>query len=430
MLPSSLPSELPSNQPSGSPSSMPTLTMNPSSNPSFSPFDITDCASYSNKWLLDLRESCDSDNQGNLFNCRCADAERRISNGQIDCDIDKCPEDCVVCQQCLYDVVDCFSHAPSSVPSGSPSVAATSMPSMLPSLLPSTSPSHLPTGRPSIDPSSQPSVSPTSVPTTAPTSVPSVLPSVQPSLSPSSDPSANPSLAPSAAPSVLPSSSPSISPFNITDCASYSETWREDLDSSCVELDSGELINCQCADAERRIFHGQIDCTTPSCPEDCSVCEFCLYYVVDCHSHVPSSSPTVAPSYSPSGSVGSIIEPSYSPSIAGTFLPTFIPLNNPSIVTSSDPTADAITNVPSSLPSLSSFDIADCVSYSSLWSFDLFVSCDQNENGEYINCQCPEAELRISTGQIDCDVDECPFGCEVCNFCLTYVVDCYSPAPS
>ena len=66
-----------------------------------------------------------------------------------------------------------------------------------------------------------------------------------------------------------------------------------DLEQSCVRDDNNELRNCQCNDAQRRIDLGQIDCSVENqCPDDCEVCKFCLYYVVECHSQLPSESPT------------------------------------------------------------------------------------------------------------------------------------------
>lgn len=54
--------------------------------------------------------------KGNAFDndftgCDCADAKRRIANGQINCDMDDpCPEGCATCELCLYYVVkDCMS---------------------------------------------------------------------------------------------------------------------------------------------------------------------------------------------------------------------------------------------------------------------------------------------------------------------------------
>ena len=72
-----------------------------------------------------------------------------------------------------------------------------------------------------------------------------------------------------------------------------------DLENSCQRTDDGELFNCQCFDAQRRVDNGQIDCGIDLCPDDCEVCKFCLYYVLECNLHNPSPSPSVSPSEEP-----------------------------------------------------------------------------------------------------------------------------------
>ena len=46
--------------------------------------------------------------------------------------------------------------------------------------------------------------------------------------------------------------------------------------------------------------NGQIHCGIDLCPDDCEVCKFYLYYVVMCHSHFPSPSPSLVASDEPS----------------------------------------------------------------------------------------------------------------------------------
>ena len=97
-----------------------------------------------------------------------------------------------------------------------------------------------------------------------------------------------------------------------------------DLDQSCERASDGELINCQCNDAQRRVYNRQIDCGVEVCPDDCEVCKFCLYYVVDCNSHSPSMTPSVAPSQLSS------IMPSMLPSTLLSASPSSHPSSSPS----------------------------------------------------------------------------------------------------
>ncbi len=143
------------------------------------------------------------------------------------------------------------------------------------------------------------------------------------------------------------------------------------MKNSCEQTDSGEDINCKCYDAQRRIDNGQIDCRSDLCPDDCEVCKFCLYYVVDCHSHSPSSKPSSEPSSVP---VDPTISPSKSPTIDPTGLPmTTIPshsvpptLERKTLDPSATPSSVTIVE-PSAAPSLAPFDIGDCASYSNKW---------------------------------------------------------------
>jgi hypothetical protein len=126
-----------------------------------------------------------------------------------------------------------------------------------------------------------------------------------------------------------------------------------DLNETCVETVDGDLINCQCPDAQRRIDNGQIQCGNELCPSDCDVCKYCLYYVVDCHSHSPSSSPVEIPTISdgPTStptkkmktSSRPSLRPTKSPSIKPTPVTTLKPIGEPTLKT---------TIMPSSKPSL------------------------------------------------------------------------------
>jgi hypothetical protein len=141
---------------------------------------------------------------------------------------------------------------------------------------------------------------------------------------------------------------------------------------SCEENDEGERINCQCNDAQRRIDNGQIDCSVDMCPDDCEVCKFCLYNVLDCKSHSPSAPPSLPPT---------------------------------------------------EIPSLSPFEISDCASYSNQWFLNIAETCP---NGDFKDCRCIDAERRIANRQISCGVDSCPNNCPVCDYCLDDLLGCTS----
>ena len=162
--------------------------------------------------LLDLQRSCDTNDDGELTNCQCNDAERRIDNGQLQCGIDLCPEDCFVCIYCLYYVVDCHSPDPSVSPSAMPTKVVSAMPSILPTVLSSASPSFVPSG------------SPSSLVSSFPTYI-SASPTELNSISPSASPTITFVKSPSSLPSLSASLSPSLAPFEINDCNSYRNLW-------------------------------------------------------------------------------------------------------------------------------------------------------------------------------------------------------------
>ncbi len=177
--------------------------------------------------LIDLNESCVETDDGDLINCQCNDAQRRIDNGQIQCGNELCPDDCDVCKYCLYYVVDCHSHSPSSSPSSDPSKLESAIPSAYPSETPSPTSSLNPSSESGDNLSRQPSNAPSLL------SFPSVLTSLMPSVevipAPDSNPTSLPSLAPTSDPTSnllsLPSSSPSLDPFDMSQCESYSNIW-------------------------------------------------------------------------------------------------------------------------------------------------------------------------------------------------------------
>ena len=160
------------------------------------------------------------------------------------------------------------------------------------------------------------------------------------------------------------------------------------MKDSCERDDNNDLINCQCQDAQRRIDNGQIDCDLDNrCPDDCDVCKFCLYYVVECHSHEPSVVPSIAPSDQPSIQLTSSPSasptelpsftlstvptltasqhPSAIPSAVGSFVPSITASESPSLVLSTYPTT-ILSSSPSTKPSIK-FDLAVCETYENVW---------------------------------------------------------------
>lgn len=70
------------------------------------------------------------------------------------------------------------------------------------------------------------------------------------------------------------------------------------------------------------------------------------------------------------------------------------------------------------------FDIGKCDTYSHLWTYDLFVTCQSGE--EF--CECTYAEELLNRGYLTCtDIDSCPDECGVCSNCLHSVCDKYKP---
>jgi hypothetical protein len=230
-----------------------------------------------------------------------------VYNGQINCEVDICPDDCEVCKFCLYYVVDCHSHAPSSTPSSKPSKLLSALPSLSPSIQnfsgSSAMPSSVVSSPTALRPTFSPSNHPTVIPSIFSTNTPSLSHSLQPSMSPSS---------------LL---------FDISNCQSYSNRWYVrlkmiqycssyicilhshlhfyfvrflDLAQSCDRSPTGELINCQCFEAQQLIDDGKINCETDRCPPECEVCSFCLVDVLktDCLTQAPSSAPSSSPSFS------------------------------------------------------------------------------------------------------------------------------------
>ena len=249
-----------------------------------------------------------------------------------------CPDDCEVCKVCLYEL-EC-SRAPTQSPSSSPTVTGSSEPSSKPSnsfsSVPSRSPSHSPTHVTT-------SPHPTSVPSSEPTPV-----------------------------------------FDLDNCDAYSSLWRYEL-----------ITEGKCTSAELLGKEGVITCDSV-CPENCAMCAFCLNTAISCRE------PSTVPSQSPSTSFPTSLSSNY-PSSTPTQSPTSLsPISSPSLSPSDRPSSKPVT----------SFDIADCDSYSSAWRFELIVKG-----------KCTAAAELFDSGDITCE-STCPEGCSICSFCLNTVLQC------
>ncbi len=78
---------------------------------------------------------------------------------------------------------------------------------------------------------------------------------------------------------------------------------------------------------------------------------------------------------------------------------------------------DAAANENGESPSpLRYFDMTDCGSFSSIWMFDLAITCANSTSLD--SCDCTAAKLHIFYGDIDCVFDECPANCHVCDMCM------------
>ena len=66
------------------------------------------------------------------------------------------------------------------------------------------------------------------------------------------------------------------------------------------------------------------------------------------------------------------------------------------------------------------FSISHCDTYSSLWLWDLSLTC--KSKGSLENCECNFAERLMELGMLSCDdAPLCPRECKVCSTCLKLV---------
>ena len=209
-------------------------------------------------------------------NCQCPDAAQKISDGLINCEIERCPEECTVCSFCLEDILDCV-----------PKIEPSPKPSKLPSKLPTISPSAHPTQVPTFGPSTEPSASPSSRPTVQPTTPPSIAPTSGPSAEPSVNPSSEPTVQPTTPPT--PTTNPPS--FDIMDCDAYRDPWTLEL-----------MTYGQCITAQSLVESGSITCDILPCPDHCSICTVCMSQLLECKAptHAPSRVPTIRPTPKPS----------------------------------------------------------------------------------------------------------------------------------
>lgn len=171
-----------------------------------SEFNLQDCATYDQIWVDDISESCNE----LLGGCKCPSAKMLIDSGIIDCEVDRCPDDCIVCSFCLEDVLGCFSAV--DVPNSSPNL--------------------------------------TDVPSPTPSFSPSVVGSDSPTASPSSQITSSPSRQP-------------LNLYDLSNCDEYSPIWRFEL-----------IVSQQCESAQELVDQGLLTCDSScpdNCPV-CDVC--------------------------------------------------------------------------------------------------------------------------------------------------------------
>ena len=68
-----------------------------------------------------MSETCIPDT--NYQGCECRHAEKKIESGDINCETDVCPPDCVVCNFCLETVLDCLEPGSATAPTTAPNTA-------------------------------------------------------------------------------------------------------------------------------------------------------------------------------------------------------------------------------------------------------------------------------------------------------------------
>merc|ERR1712238_234777 len=289
IIPTSLPSLLPSAVPSFIPSLFPSdgHTLLPSIDPSMSPshvpspkvsvfgdpnvipmlnsssfiFDLSNCQSYSLKWVFDLSRTCSTNSSDS---CRCHHAVSLINQRILQCPADNtitgCPKDCPVCDICLTIHCDQSSLPPAinSDLSSSISVGEQTKPPINQSVL--TLQKNLSAVPVSNFPLS--TISPISplASKQIPTSIPSINNFSIPFIDTKSDVS-------------------STLAFDISVCSTYERIWILDLARSC-DKENRDGVSCTCYHTQLLINHGEIQCDTldinSECPQHCAICNKCL----------------------------------------------------------------------------------------------------------------------------------------------------------
>lgn len=276
--PSANPSVSSSTDPnSDEPSVSPTLApVDITSSPSPLPFNLTDCSAYSGIWRFDL-----------LTAGRCTTFETLVDNAKITCD-SKCPEECLICDLCYDDsILDCGE--PTAQPSPTVVFDLDNCASYEDRWLKEV----VDTGicNEAIEREANGEISCREDTCPPGCSICEVClakircsGTATPSLKPTSS---GPTISPH--PTLIPTVSPTPE-FRLDVCSSYSKLWLLDLSATCGHLDgfledsstNNPYNSCQAIDAERKIAKGLITCGEGVCPEDCKICNFCLYDLLGC----------------------------------------------------------------------------------------------------------------------------------------------------
>jgi hypothetical protein len=236
--------------------------------------------------------------------------------------------------------------------------------------------------------------------------------------------------------------------FDIQMCNTYSDIWTIDLGLTCrdglddideTDRDEYRRRGCSCDTAEELIENGEIDCDTFSCPEDCTVCQTCLSYVVrGCYDKFdrfprPSNGQPSPPSNgrpSPDGRPPSGPPPTNdrpSPPTNGGPPPPPPGESRPS-PPPPPPNGRPGPSPPPPSPQIeprSNFNINQCESYQNLWGQELGTTCTGNIfSQDYSGCRCDDAQKRINNNEITCNGrSPCPSNCFACSICLENVID-------
>jgi hypothetical protein len=259
-LPTSKPTPIPTGEPTPPPTPSPTPVPTPSPTEAF---DLGTC-SYRDSWTSDL-----------ILYGECLNAQTLVALGILTCANYPCPEFCSICNICMSSVLDCDTDAPTMSPTipfdfdNCDSYSDRWLNDIIATGQCTDAIERVENNEISCDEDDCPSGCDVCE---------ECLSKIQ---CPEEPPNDNePTKSPTA---VVPTLAP-VTPFDISVCESYSSDWLFDLSSTCGQLgnDPSTTSSCACADAEEKINNGMIQCGVDECPEDCAICQFCLYELNGC----------------------------------------------------------------------------------------------------------------------------------------------------